>query len=187
MTRAQIENMQRRIGAVPDGFWGPKSMAACQKHLRAMMPHPNPWPKPDQKSLLAFYGAPGDESQLKVLDVSRYGLKYEGKPVTALRCHKKVHASLNRILLELSRSPFGYVLEEYAGVFANRPMRGGSLPSLHARGAAIDLRPGTNGLNTHWPTKADLPLEVMEIFAKEGWLPAGAFWSRDAMHMQATQ
>jgi hypothetical protein len=28
---------------------------------------------------------------------------------------------------------------------------------------------------------------VMEEFAKEGWLAAGAFWSRDSMHMQATR
>jgi hypothetical protein len=27
----------------------------------------------------------------------------------------------------------------------------------------------------------------MEEFAKEGWLSAGAFWSRDAMHFQATK
>jgi hypothetical protein len=27
----------------------------------------------------------------------------------------------------------------------------------------------------------------MEEFAKEGWLAAGAFWGRDAMHFQATQ
>jgi hypothetical protein len=32
-----------------------------------------------------------------------------------------------------------------------------------------------------------MPLDVMEIFAREGWLAAGAFWSRDSMHMQATQ
>ena len=66
-------------------------------------------------------------------------------------------------------------------------MRGGSLPSLHARGAAIDLDPGTNGLHTPWPTRATMPLEVMECFAREGWLAAGAFWGRDAMHFQATR
>ncbi len=38
MTRAQIQAMQDRIGTTPDGFWGPKSIAACQKHLRALMP-----------------------------------------------------------------------------------------------------------------------------------------------------
>jgi hypothetical protein len=32
-----------------------------------------------------------------------------------------------------------------------------------------------------------MPIQVMEEFAKEGWLAAGAFWGRDAMHFQATR
>jgi hypothetical protein len=32
-----------------------------------------------------------------------------------------------------------------------------------------------------------MPIEVMECFAREGWLSAGAFWGYDAMHFQATQ
>jgi hypothetical protein len=32
-----------------------------------------------------------------------------------------------------------------------------------------------------------MPLAVMEEFSREGWLAAGAFWNRDAMHFQATQ
>jgi len=59
MTKAQIIELQSRIGVTPDGFWGPKSIAACQKHLRALMPSVNPWPKSDQASLLKFYGKPG--------------------------------------------------------------------------------------------------------------------------------
>jgi hypothetical protein len=35
--------------------------------------------------------------------------------------------------------------------------------------------------------RADMPLEIMECFAREGWLSAGAFWGYDAMHFQATQ
>jgi hypothetical protein len=49
------------------------------------------------------------------------------------------------------------------------------------------LRPLTNGNHAHWPLTADMPLVVMEEFAREGWLSAGAFWGRDAMHFQATQ
>jgi len=39
----------------------------------------------------------------------------------------------------------------------------------------------------HWPTSSTMLLVVMEAFAREGWLSAGAFWGRDAMHFQATQ
>jgi hypothetical protein len=72
-------------------------------------------------------------------------------------------------------------------VFNNRPMRGGSLPSLHARGAAIDLAPSTNQFRESWPRSANMPIEVMEAFSREGWVAAGAHWGYDAQHFQATR
>lgn len=54
MTRNQIIDMQMKIGTQPDGFWGPKSIAACQKHLRSLMPDINPWPSTDAASLRKF-------------------------------------------------------------------------------------------------------------------------------------
>jgi hypothetical protein len=57
---------------------------------------------------------------------------------------------------------------------------------MRARGAAIDLDPDNNGNLQSWPHAASMPFEVMEIFAQEGWLAAGAFWGHDAMHAQAT-
>ena len=187
MNQNDIKSMQRRIGVADDGFWGPKSIAACQAHLRKLMPAKNPWPATNQDSLTKFYGPAGDESQLTPLDVAGLGIKYDGKPVKLIRCHKKVADSLKRILTALSKGPHKAVLEQYAGCFNNRNMRGGTLPSLHARGAAVDFDPDSNGNHTSWPARATMPLEVIEEFAKEGWLAAGAFWGRDAMHFQATQ
>jgi len=57
---------------------------------------------------------------------------------------------------------------------------------LHARGAAVDFDPDRNGNKVSWPLSASMPIAVMEAFAREGWLSAGAFWGRDAMHFQAT-
>jgi hypothetical protein len=187
MNAKDIALMQAKIGATPDGFWGPKSIAACQAYLRGLMPKKNPWPKQDQDSLTKFYGAAGDEAKLVNLNVEGLGLKYDGKPVRTVRCHGKVADSLKRVYAAIAAGPNKDVLGKYAGCFNNRPMRGGSLPSLHARGAAVDLDPDDNGNHIAWPTRATMPLEVMEAFAREGWLSAGAFWSRDAMHMQATQ
>jgi hypothetical protein len=184
MTREQIQHTQNVIGTAPDGIWGPKSIAACQRFLRALMPKPNPWPATDQRSLTAFYGAPGDESQLVNLPVA--GVKYAGKAVRTIRCHRKVAESLSQIILELA-DVAPNILTRYEGCYNNRPMRGGATPSLHARGAAIDFDAGNNGNNTHWPTRATMPLGVMAVFAQYGWLPAGAFWHRDAMHFQATK
>ena len=187
MTQEQIKAIQSKIGTTPDGFWGPKSIAACQSYLKKLMPTQNPWPKTSQANLTKFYGAAGSESQLVNLDVVGLGILYDNKPVKTILCHKKVAESLKRVLIAISKSPNSHILKEYAGCYNNRKMRGGSLPSLHARGAAIDFSPSLNGNNTPWPTKATMPLEIMEEFAKEGWLSAGAFWSRDAMHFQATK
>ena len=186
MTRAQIQAMQDRIGSTPDGFWGPKSIAACQKHLRALMPKDGNWPGTSQAALQGFYGSAGDESKLLNLDVAGLGVCYDGKLVRTIRCHERVADSLLRVIVDLACGPHAAILATYAGVYNNRPMRGGSLPSLHARGAAIDLDPATNRLSQSWPVSATMPLEVMESFAREGWLAAGAFWGRDAMHFQAT-
>ena len=185
MNQDQIKALQSRIGTTPDGFWGPQSIAACQKHLRALMPSPNPWPKSDQGSLEAFYGMPGDEDQHARIDVTGDLVKYGGKTVHSVLCHKRVAASLDRIVHELAMS-HPEIMRQYAGCYNNRPMRGGSLPSLHARAAAIDFAPDDNGNRTSWPANATMPIEVMEAFAREGWTSAGAFWGRDAMHFQAT-
>lgn len=185
MTKDRIKKIQSRIGAEVDGFWGPKSIAACQSYLRSLMPADSNWPGTSQAALQGFYGSPGDESQLVNLNVEGLGLRYDGNPVKTVRCHAKVADSLKRVLTALSKTHAG-ILVQYAGCYNNRPMRGGSLPSLHARGAAVDFAPDTNANKTPWPVVADMPLEVMEAFAREGWLAAGAFWGRDAMHFQAT-
>lgn len=187
MNAQQIKDMQEYLGVQPDGFWGPKSISACQKHLRSLMPKPNPWPDTDQKSLTAFFGKPGDEERLTSLFVKDLDVRYDGSPVKTILCNDRVSKSLRTILERIAASEFNWVLDKYDGCFNNRPMRGGSLPSLHARGAAIDLCQEANQNFSIWPQKATMPLGVMEIFAKEGWMPAGAFWLRDAMHFQATQ
>ena len=186
MNQEQIKAMQAKIGTVPDGFWGMKSITACQKYLRSLMPSPNPWPGTSQAELTAFYGRPGDESKLVNLPVEGLGVKYDGVLVRTVLCHAKVADSLHRVLSSLART-HPEILEKYAGCYNNRNMRGGSLPSLHARGAAIDLWPEKNGNHTVWPTRAMMPLEIMGACAKEGALSAGAYWSRDSMHQQFTR
>lgn len=193
MNQTQIKIIQETVGTEPDGFWGPKSVAATQRYLRSLMPKPNPWPKPDQRSLTAFYGEPGNV-QLAKVPVPYKMYLYDGPDtVKTVSIHEKLAPSLERILKALGaryrtdddRTVAG--INRFFGSYNNRTMRGGSLPSMHARAAAIDFDANRNGNLTHWPTKAVMPLGVMEEFAREGWLSAGAFWARDAMHFQATQ
>lgn len=191
MTKDQIKALQRRVGVVDDGFWGPKSIAACQAHLRSLMPKVNPWPTQDEVSLIRFYGKHGDESNLVSFEFP-FPMFYDGKRVLKSRCHKKVKDSLLRILGEIGNR-WGNnrgILEEaedYGGIYNYRKMRNGSRISTHAWGIAIDLDADDNGNLVPWPVVADMPLEIMEAFAREGWLSAGAFWGRDAMHFQATR
>jgi hypothetical protein len=186
MTKTEIIEIQLRVGTQPDGIWGEKSAAACRKHLLSLMPIVSPWPKPDERNMTNFYGKSGDESNLVGLFVHGLGVKYDGSPVATIRCHRLVSDSLGRVIAEIAKTPAKWVLAQYAGCFNNRPMRGGSRPSKHSWGVAIDLAPGTNGLKQKWPAQSDMPLSVMEAFAREGWTSAGAFWGRDAMHFEAT-
>ena len=189
MTPDQIKAMQRRLGVVADGFWGPLSQARCREHLRSLMPSPNPWPAGTQAALRAFYGEPGDESNLVMIEFP-YPMFYGDKRVTRTRCHKKVAASLGRILMKLGQldtRDSAEAVADYGGIYNFRQKRGGSSYSVHAWGAAIDLDADDNTFRDSWPMKADMPLEVMEEFAREGWCSAGAFWGYDAMHFEAVR
>jgi len=191
MTKQQIMDLQRYVGAEPDGIWGSESIRKTQLHLRRLMPYRHPWPRSDAASLLAFYGQPGDESQLTSIDVSAFDMHYDGRRVERVSCHKRVAESLLRVYSDIQRNVPHELSRDffanYFGCYNNRSVRGGSTPSLHARGAAVDHKALTNGNRAHWPANADMSVLVMECFCREGWLPAGAFWHRDAMHFQATQ
>ncbi len=150
------------------------------------MPKKSPWPGTSTAALTEFYGRAGDESKLVNLPVDGLGVRYDGRSVKTVRCNAKVASSLGRILFDLSNS-HPEVLADYNGCLNFRKMRGGSSYSLHAYGAAIDFMAGTNGNRTAWPVKATMSIVVMEAFACEGWIAAGAFWGRDAMHFQATK
>jgi len=186
MTREEIQKIQKKIGTTPDGEWGPKSHLACKQYLVSLMPSPSPWPKSDDVSMTNFYGRTGDETNLVRFDLPP-GTLYEGKPVRHARANDRCAESLSRVLKAIANSPQKDILKKYSGIYNFRKMRGGSRFSKHAWGAAIDLDPDPNGNKTSWPQEASMPFEVIEAFAKEGWVSAGAFWGRDAMHFEACQ
>lgn len=190
MTTEQIIAMQKRIGTTPDGFWGPRSQEMCRLYLRSLMPAKNPWPASDQRSLREFYGEPGEANLISI--APPYPMLYEGRAIKVIRCHKKVADSLLRVLNDIKHliaedSSARDEAEDYGGCFNFRNKRGGTTLSLHAWGAAIDLDADDNTFRDSWPMKSDMPLSIMEAFAREGWLSAGAFWGYDAMHFQATR
>jgi hypothetical protein len=185
MTKAQIKEIQKTIGAEVDGIWGKESTEKCRLYLRKLMPKPNPWPKTAQADLSKFYGPPCDEDQLVAMPAP-VPMYFEGKLVKTLRCHNKLVDSLGRALTA-AYEDIPEVIQIYDGIYNCRKMTGGKSPSLHARGAAIDIWAAKNGMKVPWPTKALMPFAYMEHFAREGWLTGGAFWGYDSMHAQATQ
>lgn len=190
MTTEQIQKMQRIIGVTADGFWGPKSQARCRDHLKSFMPTPNPWPFSAREGLRDFYGEPGEDNLVAI--EFPYPMYYGGQRVAKTRCHKKVAASLLRVLTAIGQRGAGTreimePAEDYGGIYNFRNKRGGTSLSVHAWGAAIDLDADDNSFRDPWPLVADMPLAVMEEFAKEGWTSAGAFWGYDAMHFEATR
>ena len=191
MNRNEIIALQTRVGTIPDGFWGPKSIAACKAYVRSYMPNDKRWPAADPASLRAFYGSPGDENNLVVIQFP-YPMFYGGKLVKSTRVHKRCAASLLRVLNAIGERYAGNreVIEEaedYGGVFNFRSKRGGTSWSLHAWGAAIDLDADDNTFRDAWPIKADMNMDVIVEFAKEGWKSAAVEWGYDAMHFECTR
>jgi hypothetical protein len=194
MTRDEIKAMQAKLGVEVDGFWGPKSIFACQAHLKKMMPAPHPFPT--QRDVPKFYGKHGEKNgytpPMAVVETP-FPLYYDGTTMIRIRAHELVADSLARVferLVEIypdaeAQSDAG--INVFDGIYNPRPMRGGSSWSMHSWAIAIDLDASRNQNNSNWPYRSHMPLEVMECFAKEGWLSAGAFWGRDAMHFQATK
>jgi hypothetical protein len=196
MNEAEIIRTQKRVGTDGDGSWEPKSIAACQKYLRAMMPSPHPFPPEDTKAFLDFYGPHGVQDGYtppgKKITLP-FTIYYEKTPVKTLTAHEKCADSLLRVFErlaqtfpdEVSRKAAGILT--YDGLYNPRLKRGSSTAwSMHSWMTAIDLNAGQNGNLAPWPAASTMPIEVIECFAKEGWLSAGAFWGRDAMHFQAT-
>lgn len=148
------------------------------------------WPHDDTKSLTAFYGRPGTESNL-VMVKPPWQMTYEGKPVKGVRIHRKCAESLKRVFDDIaeqvdndwSRLPPGAV--KFSGSYNNRTARGSSRPSTHAFGCSIDLDAEDNPMNRRGD-KGNMSPIVIRAFKREGWDWGGDWRSlKDPMHFQA--
>jgi hypothetical protein len=195
MTRREIQRTQERIGTQPDGFWGPLSIAACQRHLRALMPQPARFPRAGTAAFLSRFGPPGVKgghtpplTKIRLPFAVYYGTTklLTLSPNTA--CADSLLAVFHRLAetypSTAARRAAGILT--FDGIYNPRFSRNSSTWSLHAWAAAIDLDAARNPNRSAWPVASHMPIEVLEAFSAEGWLPAAAFWHRDAMHFQAT-
>jgi hypothetical protein len=173
----------------------------------AAAPTPPQWPVETRATMDAFYGAhtlkadgmPTDawtKANLVVIQAP-YPMVPSWMPtavVTRIQCHRLVAQSLKRILqgildhygsIERVR---GARMHLFGGVYNFRRISGSANLSTHAYGAGIDLDPDNNPLGKEWaPDSGMIPMEVVEIFEREGWKWGGRFRNRkDCMHFQAT-
>ena len=160
----------------------------------------NAWPTGDRVSLDAFYGShrlgpdglPTHDWEIEQLVMIRpaYAMWAAWDSTIAIeriRCHRLVAESLLRILREVRDSTWPG-RGAYGGCYNYRTVRGNpTVLSTHSWGIAIDLDPGPNALGRKWTSAPPMiPMEIVEIFQKEGWTWGGNFRRPDCMHFEAT-
>jgi hypothetical protein len=150
---------------------------------------------PTQTNAANFFGKPGTrQTQIEV----PYDMYLSWDKDTRLRkmtVHELVAPSVVRVLNRVSniysreeRKSIG--LDLFGGSLNVRPMRGGSKPSMHSYGIAIDFDPERNQLR--WGrdrarlAKPDA-IEFWLEWEKEGWRSLGRTDNFDWMHVQATR
>jgi len=195
-----------------DGFWGPQTQFAFDSLLyfeeHGLLPpnwrdetpvpqNPNSWPAQSESELIAFYGQPGDESKLVLVDVPyEHRLAWDlNTKVRRIRCHNKVADSLLRVLNKVKQR-YGddqirqLRLDRFGGCYNLRRMRGGSAWSTHAWGIALDYDPDMNRLNWGRDKASFAKPEYSswwQYWEEEGWVSLGKSANYDWMHVQAAK
>lgn len=160
------------------------------------------WPNQSQAELIEFYGDPCDSDgaasrtweNLYLTRVSppwKLVTAWDGRPVASIRVHRLCAPSLERVLAEIweSSGRSQAKIEEwgmhlFAGAYQFRQTRGANHLSTHAYGCAVDFDSARNGLGDPTPNFANIP-EVLNAFAREGWVWGGRWRRPDGMHWQA--
>ena len=194
-----------------DGYWGSVTEEAYHQLRRLKLPkenispvwrpeeipdvNPNEWPKQYTDEFNDFFGNQGDH----LVDVD---LPYEhriswqlDKKIRRFKGHEKVRNSISSVLTNVLAH---YGVEEirrlrldvWGGCFNIRPIRGGTKPSMHSWGIAMDYDPNRNKLR--WGAdKAVFAREEYqrwwEFWEEEGWVSLGRSRNFDWMHVQAAK
>lgn len=146
--------------------------------------------------IIAKYGQPGDTGNLGTIAVPYPMVLAWDRHIVVNRitCHRMVAERLIKIFAAIKDH---YGLEKiqelgidlYGGCYNNRPMRGGTEPSRHAFGVAIDLDPGRNMLHEDHTTARFARPEyspMIDIFENYGFLSLGREKDFDWMHFETS-
>lgn len=115
--------------------------------------------------------------------------------VSRFSCHRKVAGAFTRIFADAARH-YGEArfrqlrLDRFGGCFNDRAMRGGTRPSTHAYGVAVDLDPENNQLRWGRDRAAFARSDYdpfWKIVEAAGLVPLGRVANMDWMHFQAAR
>jgi len=122
-------------------------------------------------------------------------MHYGGKPVNHIMVHRKCADSLKRVLAYIWASCdkdqekiAALHYDRYSGSYNPRPIRGGSYPSMHSFGAAIDFDDEENQQHSQHHLFTDDSL-IVKAFKAESWVWGGDWGgnSIDSMHFQSAR
>lgn len=146
-------------------------------------------------AILKAYGNPFDyvgreddwERAVLVTAPLTHALPYayrEGVTVGRIRAHRLVIDELMGLLEQAVAT--GVPLERIAfgGVYAWRAMRASPHLSTHTWGIAIDLDPVANPMGQPHRADTGMPLAVVDVFERAGWMWGGRWTRPDPMHFQ---
>lgn len=201
---ADNKAIQRAVGVHPDGIIGAKTIAAIYKAVALKKGTPEVAKKVTEaldiktitqreiRSGNSVFGKAGTESDM-VFVKPPYTIYYDGKPYShGVKVHKLVAPSLEKIFKEIYDTYGPEKIHElhmdvYAGAYYVKKVTGGSLPSIHSWGCAIDWWPEANALKTKAPNAGfskDVYKKWWEIWEKHGWVSLGRTCNYDWMHVQ---
>lgn len=190
-----LKTIQSFVGAKADGVIGPKTLAAIADKLDIYNPESPFLRQSVIRTNKSAYGKAGDESNM-VYVKPPYPIYYEGKVYPhGVRVHKLVADSLKNVFDELlatygASAIHGLHMDVYGGGYVNKITTGGSLPSMHAYGLAIDWWPERNSYKTKSPQAGFSRPEYnawWDIWEKHGWISLGRERNYDWMHIQAAK
>ena len=139
-----------------------------------------------------IYGKPGTNQVMCILPYPMLLAWDKKTSINRFSCHTKIKKNLENIFTETLKA---YTLEGikelrlnlFGGCLNIRPMRGGTSPSIHSYGLAVDIDPEHNQLKWN-RTKASLALPAYDKFwsivQRNGGYSLGREKDYDWMHFQ---
>lgn len=203
----QMEAIQRKLNPGEyDGLYGSQTSDAADRILYELdgielfgrpdenttSPGPRCW-NPNTSHMRAFYGAEGTQQSLAE---SPYKLRLDWDLRTSISrfsCHSKIKARVEKAMKE-TLAHYGEEkikemgLNRFGGCLNVRLKRGGTTPSTHSWGTAIDWFPTANTLRETSRTARFARPEYsrfMDIWAENGFMSLGRCYDFDWMHVQA--